>query len=331
MTIDHKHYPQRTTLSAAAHPPYLWWSGEVVPWDDAQVHVTSLGWPAISAVFEGIRGYWSEPNQELYIFRLDAHLQRLARSMRFMRMQQTFSTADFTAAVIDLMRRNEHRDDAYCSPVVYLSQNIAGYMPASDIPVDAYITTRAAASALRNGHASKCNVSTWRRLSDNVMPPRAKAITNYQNSRYVSTESKLNGFDYGIVLNDQGKVAEGSHACVFMVRDGVACTPPTTAGILESITRDSVLTLLTEAGVPVQERDIDRTELYLADEAFFVGTFIEIEAIGSIDHYTLGDGTPGPITRSLQARFESVVRGADPHHHEWLTPVWAGVGARPAR
>jgi branched-chain amino acid aminotransferase len=329
MTIDHKHYPQRTTLSSPDHPPYLWWQGELVPWDAAQVHVTSLGWPAISAVFEGIRGYWNEQRQELFVFRLDAHLARLARSMRFMRMAATYSPQDLTQAILALLRANGHRADAYCSPVVYLAQNIAGYLPASGIPCEAYITSRAATSALAVERASTACISTWTRLSDNVMPPRAKAITNYQNSRYVSTEAKLNGFDYGIVLNDHGKVAEGSHACIFRVRDGVACTPPTTAGILESITRDSVIALLHEAGVPVQERDIDRTELYLADEAFFVGTYVEIEAIGAIDHYVLGDGEPGPITRTLQQRFESVVRGRDERHAAWLTPVYAGVAAEP--
>lgn len=327
MTIDYKHYPQRTPLSAPDHPPYLWWRGELVPWDSAQVHVTSLGWPAISAVFEGIRGYWNPEREELYVFRLQEHLARLARSMRFMRMEQTYSPQDFTQAILQLLRANGHRSDAYCSPVVYLSQNIAGYLPASGIPCEAYITSRAAPSALGSGRASRACVSTWTRLADNVMPPRAKAITNYQNSRYVSTEAKLNGFDYGIVLNQHGKVAEGSHACIFIVRDGVALTPPTTAGILESITRDAVITLLGEAGVPVRERDIDRTELYLADEAFFVGTYIEVEAIGSIDHYTLGDGTPGPVTREVQARFERAVRGHDPDHMAWLTPVYGGVRA----
>lgn len=331
MTIDHKHYPQRTALSSPDHPPYLWWSGEIVPWDAAQVHVTSLGWPAISAVFEGIRAYWNEQAQELFVFRLPEHLLRLSRSMRFMRMAQTYSAADFTAAILELYRANGHRGDAYCSPVVYLSQNIAGYLPANDIPCEAYITTRDAASGLGSQRATKACVSTWTRLPDNVMPPRAKAITNYQNSRYVSTEAKLNGFDYGIVLNQQGKVAEGSHMCIAIVRDGVVITPPFTAGILESITRDTVIALAAEASIPVQERDVDRTELYVADEAFFIGTYIEVEAIGAIDHYTLGDGTPGPITRTLQQAFTRVVRGQDPAHLDWLTPVYAGVPAGSAR
>lgn len=325
MTIDHKHYPQRTTLSSPDHPAYLWWGGQLVPWEDAQVHVTNLGWPAISAVFEGIRGYWNAGQQELYVFRLAEHLARLARSMRFMRMEQTYTAAQFTEAILELMRANGHQGDAYCSPVVYLSQNIAGYLPATGIPCEAYITSRNAPSALGSGHVSSACVSTWTRLPDNVMPPRAKAITNYQNSRYVSTEAKLNNFDYGIVLNDRGKVAEGSHACIFIVRDGVACTPPTTAGILESITRASAMALLQDAGVPVQERDVDRTELYVADEAFFVGTYIEIEAIGNIDHYQLGDGGIGPITRRLQQDFERAVRGNDPAHRNWLTPVYAGA------
>ena len=173
-----------------------------------------------------------------------------------------------------------------------------------------------------------CCISSWVRISDNVMPPRAKAVTNYQNSRYVSNEARINGYDAGIILNDQGKVAEGAYACIFIVRDGVAATPPRSAGILESITRTSVMELLSEMGVPVEARDIDRTELYIADEAFFCGTLIEIAVIASVDRYRVGHGGMGPITHQVEERFAQAVRGHDASRRHWLTPVYAKVPAR---
>jgi branched-chain amino acid aminotransferase len=156
------------------------------------------------------------------------------------------------------------------------------------------------------------------------MPPRAKAISNYQNSRYVSTESRINGYDYGIILNQAGKVAEASYACIYIVRDGVAITPPTSAGILESITRDVVRELLEkELRVPVVERDVERTELYVADEAFICGTAVELQPIVSVDRYQVGDGQAGPVVSQLEGLFHSVVRGTDSRYTHWCTPVYS--------
>jgi branched-chain amino acid aminotransferase len=157
------------------------------------------------------------------------------------------------------------------------------------------------------------------------MPPRAKAITNYQNSRYVSTESQVNGYDFGIILNEEGKVTEASYACIYIIRNNVAITPPTSAGILESITREVVKELLeTELGVPVVERDVDRTELYVADEAFICGTAVELRPIVSVDRYSVGDGTTGPVVSRLQELFQGVARGDNPRYSHWCTPVYRG-------
>ncbi len=315
--------PKTMAHTMPDHPPYLWWRGEIIPWESATVHLTMVGWSAISAVFEGIRAYWNAEQEELLVFRLPEHLKRFSQSQRFMRMNPTYSEAQLTEAILELFRVNGFREDAYCQPLAYMGRTVAGYLAAQDIPSEVFITNRAGASNLGSSKASRCCVSSWTRISDNSLPPRAKAITNYQNSRYVSTEARLNGFDAGIILNDQGKVAEGAYACIFIVRDGVAATPSRTTGILESVTRESLMELLTEMGIPVQERDIDRTELYVADEAFLCGTLMEIEAIASVDHFTLGDGGAGPITRKLQERFEEVVRGRNPRYANWLTPVYA--------
>ena len=307
-------------------PKYLWWSGNLVEWEQATVHVSMLGWTAISAVFEGIRAYWNAEQGQLYIFQLDAHLDRLFRSMKIMRMVSPHSRDELAQAIISLLRENEYRCDSYISPFAYFGGGTAGYLAVLEEPGEVVITARQSPSSLDAPKVAHCNVSSWNRISDNVMPPRAKAVTNYQNSRYVSTESRINGYDYGIILNQEGRVAEASYACIYIVRDGVAITPPVSAGILESITRDVVRQLLQEEmDMQVLERDVERTELYVADEAFLCGTAVEVQAIGSVDRYKLGDGDTGAVVSRLQQSFHDVVRGRDPGYSHWLTPVYAGL------
>ena len=240
-------------------PNYLWHSGEVVEWNKATVHISMIGWTSISSVFEGIRAYWNEGDQELYIFHLDAHLNRLFQSMKIMRMACLYSKEQLAQAIATVLRSNEYKQDSYIQPLAYFTGGIPGYQAVFEDPGEVVITTRSAPSNLGTGKVAHCNISSWNRISDNVMPPRAKAISNYQNSRYVSTESRVNGYDYGIILNQQGKVSEASYACIYIVRDGVAITPPISAGILESITREVVRELLEkELQVPVVERDVER-------------------------------------------------------------------------
>ena len=250
-------------------------------------------------------------------------MNRLFRSMKIMRMTSPYSKDELAEAITGLLRANEYRCDAYIQPLAYFSGGIPGYLAVMEAPGEVVITARLAPSNLGESKVAHCNVSSWTRISDNVMPPRAKAITNYQNSRYVSTESSMHGYDFGIVLNQDGKVSEASYSCIYIVRDGVAITPPVTAGILESITLESVKQLLErELAVPVLERDVDRTELYIADEAFLCGTAVEVQPIGSVDKYTLGNGEPGPVVSGLRELFHDVVRGVDSRYREWRTPVY---------
>lgn len=311
-------------------PKYLWRSGEMVEWDQAMVHISTLGWPAISAVFEGVRAYWNDDQQELYLFHLDAHLKRLFQSMKIMRMTSPYSKEELTRAITGLLRANEYRGDAYVQPLAYFGGGTPGYMAVLEQPGEVVITTRDSQSSLGISEGAHCNISSWRRISDNVMPPRAKAITNYQNSRYVSTESHINGYDFGIILNDAGKVTETSYACIYIIRDGVAITPPISAGILESITREVVKELLEkELQMPVLERDVDRTELYVADEAFICGTAVEVRPIVSVDRYQVGDGERGPIVSRLEQLFKGIVIGTDHRYAHWLTPVYQGQKVSP--
>ena len=305
-------------------PSYVWMSGELVAWDDAQVHASTLGWSAISMVFEGIRGYWNAEEEQLNIFHLDLHIERLLRSMKVMRMTSPWSVAELKGAIVDLVQANEFRDDIYVQPLAYFGGSTTpGYLPVSERHGDITIFNRQIGSVLGSGHTTSCGVSSWTRISDNVMPPRVKAIANYQNSRYVADESSRHGYDFGIILNPQGKVAEISYACLYIIRDGVAITPPVTAGVLESITRDVVKQLFQEElGVPVIERDIDRTELYIADEVFICGTGAELQAVGSVDGYKIGDGGIGPLVTRMEQLFHDIVRGKDARYPEWRTGIY---------
>ncbi|MBF8267901.1 MAG: Branched-chain-amino-acid aminotransferase [Dehalococcoidia bacterium] len=314
---------RRIATSPPPDPPYLWSSGKLVPWAEATVHVSALAWTGVSAVFEGIRAYWNQGEEEMYIFRLQSHLHRLLDSMKLMRMSSPYSPSELTTAIMDLLKANQVREDTYIMPLAYFGGSVPGYKAAYQQPGEVLITTRPLASNARSNRGSHCCISSWVRISDNVMSPRAKSISNYQNSRLVSTEAQINGYDAGIILNPQGKVAEGAYACVFLVRDGVAITPGVTAGILEGITRDTVIRLFRDVlRMPVEERDVDRTELYVAEEAFFCGTYFEIEPIVSVDRYLVGSGRPGPLTRKLRRLYQGIVRGEDRGYTQWQTPVW---------
>lgn len=305
-------------------PKYVWMSGELVEWDKAVVHASTLGWSAISMVFEGIRGYWNTESEQLNVFRLEDHMVRLLRSMKVMRMTSPWSVSELADAVAALIKANEFKGDMYIQPLAYFGGSTTpGYLPVQEQPGDITIFNRQVGSVLGSGRTVTCGVSSWSRISDNVMPPRVKAIANYQNSRYVADESSRHGYDFGIILNQQGKVAEISYACLYIVRDGVAITPPVSAGILESITRDVVRDLLqNELSIPVVERDVDRTELYIADEVFICGTGAEIQAVSSIDRYAVGEGGMGPVVTQLEQLFNDIVRGKDARYPEWRTGIY---------
>ena len=292
-------------------------------WDKATVHASRPGWSVISMVFEGIRGYWYAEHEKLYIFHLDAHRKRLMQSMRVMRMRSPWTTQELSQHILELVKANEFRGDIYIQPTAYFGEGTTGYLAVQERPREIIIHNRAASSTLGSGNAVTCGVSSWNRITVSDMPPRVKAVANYQNSRYVVDESSRQGYDFGIILNQQGKVTEISYAFIFIVRDGVAITPPASAGTLESITSEVVIELLEkELGVPVQQRDIDRTELYIADEAFICGTGAEVQEISSIDGYQFGDSDVGPVVSKLEQLFHDVVRGKTSGHAEWRTEVY---------
>lgn len=306
----------------AAPYPYIWFSGEMLAWEQALVHVSNVGWPAISAVFEGIRGYLNPDDGSVNIFRLPEHMRRFESSMRLQRFSPAFTGAAIGQATAELARANGAADDVYLQPLAFSTGAAWGSRAAMDMAPEIYITMRPSESALLSGRTLTAGVSSWTRISDISLPPRIKALPNYANSRLASNEASRHGYDNPIFLNTRGTVAESSGSCIFIVRDGAAITPPVTASILESITRDALIELIRDGlGVPAVEREIDRTELYTADEAFLCGTAMEVAPISEIDGYQIGDGGRGDLTGRIEQLYHDVVRGRERRWAHWLTRV----------
>jgi branched-chain amino acid aminotransferase len=297
---------------------YLYLNGELVPYADARIHVQSTAVKYGGSVFEGLRAYWNPAHEELYVFRLPEHIDRLFASMRLMRMEHSLTREELTRSILDVLRRNRVREDVHIRQTAFLDDD--GDLGATG-PVGLAVDARPRKATDKPG-VTLC-VSSWTRIADGAMPPRIKCSANYQNGRLATLEAKANGYDTALLLNGRGKVAEAPGACCFVVRGGVPLTPPVTADILESVTRATLLQLFrTELGQAPIERDVDRTELYVADEAFLCGSGWEITPVLSIDRLPLGDGVqPGPMTRAIRACYFAVVRGEKPAYRHWLTPV----------
>lgn len=310
-----------------ANPAYLWWNGKQVRWDDATVHVTQLGWSTVGAVFEGIRAYWNEDEEELYVFRLKEHMERFERSLKLVRLEDEYGMGALCDAIVNLLRANDTREDTYIRPLGYRgggSKRMASFSSETEI----LINTHPNPSHLMSGKAQHAMISSWRRIGEDVMPPRVKNLSNYRNSQLGGIEAHDSGYDTAIFLNTQGKVTEGGGSCLMLVRDGVVITPDPTQGILESITRDALMQLAgDELGMPVVERAVDRTELYIADEIFMCGTAAEITPIVSVDRYQVGDGAIGPVTRKLEGLLDDCFRGKTGLRANWRTPVGVAKAA----
>jgi branched-chain amino acid aminotransferase len=310
------------------NPKHLWWNGEQRAWDECTVHISEIAWSTVGAVFEGIRGYWNADQGELYVFRLEEHIDRLLRSQKLVKLPIHHDKATLTDAIINLLVANEVRGDVYIFPLAYASEareTRRSSHGAGGFESDLYITTRAMPSHLGSGMTLTARVSSWRRISEDVMPPRAKNISNYRNGQLARMEAVADGYNTSVLLNHNGNVSEAPGACLMFIRDGVLVTPDLTSGILESITRDAILKMARDLGIPVQERVVDRTELYLADEIFLCGTAAEISPITSVDHYEIGDGTIGPVTKQLDTLLENILRGRESNYAAWRTPVWQRV------
>jgi len=300
----------------------IWMNGRLVPQAEAVLPVNSAAVFYATNVFEGIRAYWNPADEELYGFRLKEHVTRLRESMKMMRFTVPYSDEDLYDAVREVLRGNELREDIHMHLVAY----VVGVGLDATTPTGLYINPRRRARVAPDS-GLRCCVSSWLRTADNAIPIRLKCGANYQNGRLATLQAKADGYDGPILVNQRGTVAEGTGATFFMVRKGRLVTPPVTSDILESITRATLIEDLCPSvlGMDVVEREIARTELYVAEEAFFCGSGYEITPIVSIDRFPVGDGSVGPMTRRLLSAYMDLVRGVDKRHPEWRTPVYSAV------
>jgi len=298
----------------------IWMNGEFVAWEDAKVHVLTHGLHYGTGVFEGIRCYDTEIGPA--VFRHEDHLRRLHRSAELYYMPMPFDCAALRTATNELIGRNGLRS-CYIRPLAYRGYGQMGLNPL-EAPVDIAIAVWEWGAYL--GEEGKLNgirakVSSWRRISPESLIPSAKASGQYLNSVLAKIESQKAGYEEAILLDDHGRVCEGSGENIFVVWEGRVVTPPPASSILDGITRKSVIQIARDLGVEVIERDIARAELYLADEVFMTGTAAELVPVREIDDHTIGDGTPGAITRAVQTAFEDALHGRSERYRDWLDPV----------
>ena len=301
----------------------IWQNGELVPWDEAKTHVLSHGLHYGTGVFEGIRCYATERGPA--VFRHREHLDRLEKSAELYYLKLPYTVEELREATHELIRRNG-LDSCYIRPLAYRGYGNLG-LYATDAPIDVVVAAFPWGVYLGEEgtrHGIRARVSSWRGISGESLIPHAKATGQYLNSVLAKTEATAAGYDEAILLDTHGRVSEGSGENVFVVRDGVICTPPHTAAILDGITRNSVVQIATDLGYPIEERDIARAELYLADEVFLTGTAAELVPVREVDDHPLGE--PGEITRVVQAKLQDALHGRAEEYLEWLDFVEVPTG-----
>ena len=301
---------------------WVWKDGELIRWDDARIHVLSHAVQFGSSVFEGMRCYGTPHGPAL--FRLNDHLRRFFDTCKIYRTELPYSQEELARACAQLVARNE-LDACYVRPMVVRGYGAAGMVPFASAP-EVYIAcwpwgAYLGDEALENG-VDVC-VSSWQRLAPNTLPALAKVAGNYLGGQLIKMEAMADGYAEAIALGPGGMISEGSGQNVFLVRDGVLHTPPVDGTLLAGITRDSILTLARDEGLPVREQPLPREMLYTADEVFFTGTAAELTPVRSVDRIPVGAGGPGPVTRRLQKRFLAIAHGEEPDAHRWLTRVRA--------
>ncbi|MCS7010819.1 MAG: branched-chain amino acid transaminase [Anaerolineales bacterium] len=302
-------------------PRHAYFRGRIVPYSEAKVGVATHALNYGTAVFGGLRGYWNSEKERLFVFRPLDHFRRFLDSCRLLLMDIGQTPESLTAILLDLLRADGYRQDIYIRPLAYKSDeqigvrlhNLSHEWTMFAMPFGQYIKNETSAHVM---------ISSWRRVDDNVIPARGKISGAYVNSALVKTEASLNGYDDALVLTQDGHITEGSAMNVFIVRNGMLITPPVTENILEGITRRTVIELAqNELNIPVVERPIDRSEVYLCDEILLTGTAAQITVVTRVDHRPVGTGEMGPVAAKLRALFDKIARGNDPKYADWLLEV----------
>jgi branched-chain amino acid aminotransferase len=303
-------------------PQYAYFQGQIVPYSEAKVGVLTHALNYGTAAFGGIRAYWNESLQQLFIFRPQGHYQRLLNSAKLLHMTFSHTPESLTHLTIELLRAEAYRRDIYIRPLVYKADEIIGVklhglrdeLTIAAVPFDKYVADDT------NVHAT---ISNWRRVDDNAIPARGKISGAYANSALAKTDAQLAGYDEALVLTQEGHLSEGSAMNVFLLRDGALITPPITDNVLEGITRRTVIELAQqELGIQVVERLVDRTEVYLSSEVFLTGTAAQVAAVTRVDHRPVGEGKMGPVTTQIRQLFADAVRGKLPKYAHWNVGVY---------
>ncbi len=299
----------------------IWFKGEIINVNDAKINVLAPTSQFGLNVFEGIPCYWNDEQKQLYAFRLDDHYDRLLRSARLIQINCPFNKEQLKKAFIDVIKANEYDENLSVRQTLFVD-GFGSWGSAE--PVDMFIAPipKGRISSEYNKKGLNCCITSWRRISDQMLSPRIKCGANYINSRVGQREALRNGYDTCIFLNENGKVSEGPGSCFFMVANGKLITPLITDSVLESITRDTVIKLARAKGLEVVERTIDRTELYTCDEAFLCGSAMEITPILSIDKYIIGNGEIGKITDELHKLYVDTACGKNDEYKDWITPIY---------
>lgn len=302
---------------------YAFFDGEIVPIEQAKISIMTHGLHYGTGCFGGLRGYWNDKEEQLFVFRILDHYQRFLNSTKLLMMELPYSADDLARVTLDLLRREDWHEDVYVRPLAYKANEGIG-VRLHDMIDAVTIFSLPFGRYIEKEEGAHVTFSSWRRIDDNAIPARGKISGAYVNSALIKSDALLSGYDEALVLNSDGHLAEGSAENVFIIRNGVAITPPVTDNILEGITRRTVLHLLREElGVEAIERPIDRTEVYIADEAFFCGTGVQIAAIGHVNHRPIGTGEMGPITTQLRNLYFDVVRGKVEAYRHWCVPVYS--------
>jgi branched-chain amino acid aminotransferase len=297
-----------------------YFEGNFVPMRDAKVSIMTHAFMYGTATFEGIRAYWNEDHGKLYGLKLREHVERLRQSCRIMLMENVPSVDELTGLIVETIRRNGFREDVYVRPSFYKSTKAIG-VRLHHLENELYIIAVPFGNYIDTESGIRVMSSSWRRNADEALPARGKIVGGYVNMAFQKSEAELNGFDEAVVLTADGHVNEASAANLYVVRDGVAITPPVTDDILEGVTRKAMIELLTNEKIPVEVRSVDRSELYIADEMFLCGTGVQISPVIEIDHRPVGSGEVGPIGRLVRERYFDAVRGKLPEYRHWLTEI----------